>query len=750
MQISPRKTYFYFLLFCVLAELLPAQMLIPISPKIRSQQLIAGPTVLVVTTRPGQEDFGDLSQVRVSAGARLAFLHVTNGESVPADVGPWSLPLVEARRKEEALRSSRTFDGRAFFLNVPDIGLDSNALQREWNVDTIAAKIAQIIATVKPHLILLCTGDFVSKENGQSALIANALRRAAQLCAKGMLDNRKKSSSWRVQCVAEACYSSDGGKKYSLVGKSGETRESKILAQNARSSYASFSLLQNRKQKKGPTYRILEQQGDATSDFIIGRVETVSPRLRTVKKAVGIAGESLLRDGTASIGKVAAAADSISVYLREGLNRYSELDQRALILWKGDLDYFQAREAEKYIDIRASDSILTERQIFLVVARFLRPEFRRGTNQIIFHKAKDEDWIINESSENIFDLNRDSVFRVLSPEHLSYNAPVALYGLDRLTLDEPFRFSIIHQGKSRAESFIITKEISLRYSSRHASVVQTPIIPIAQSSRLVVDSYNFTRDPVDATLFVKGSMCWSDSVRFSLPEKDEQRRDTFHIHWADGLPMGDYPAEIRGSNRRIGEFTGRKLFLPPSGNKRIVLITDRVASPFDEYFRLAGSSLTKISSQQISVALLANTDVLIVDRDTRLDYSSLERKVGQWIRDGGRIIVLPQFSAAPQKYFLDENIAFLCADPIRGSTLKAINAYQESLRTSNGVVRGFIDCPMPSKYDGLLTTVDGKLVLARKDCGRGSVIVSAIDLDAWIGQAIPAGYEIFAKAVFSP
>jgi hypothetical protein len=366
----------------------------------------------------------------------------------------------------------------------------------------------------------------------------------------------------------------------------------------------------------------------------------------------------------------------------------------------------------------------------------------------LFHKTKKEDWAINESLERVFDLKRDSIFRILSPEKLNYNTPVALYGLHQLTLEEPFRFSIIHQGKTRSESFIITKEVQLRYSSRHASVVQTPIVPITNFNRVIVDSYNFTRDPVDGMLFIKDSICWSDTVRFSLFKKDEGRRDTFSLHWVEGLSTGDHRLEIRGSKHIVGSFIGRKIPIQPSWNTKIALISDRILSPLEEYFHVVGADAERITWQQISEKYLSNIDVLLLDRDTRIKSQSVVEIIGQWIRKGGRIIILPQYSISNHCNYFDKDIIFISTSPVKVNTLNAAGAYQEYLRESDAMMRGRIDCSTPSSYEGLITTIDGQLVLASKNDGQGSIILSALDLDLWIAQVDLIGYELLGKLIF--
>ncbi|HLP15567.1 MAG TPA: PIG-L family deacetylase [Bacteroidota bacterium] len=748
---------------------MPAQMLAPISPTIRAQQLKSGPTILVVALRPGQEDFNGLAMLRTTSGARLSFLYMTNGESVPSETGPWSQPIVAARRKEEARRTSIAFDGHAFFLNIPDVGLDSVSMEHAWRADSLTARMTRIVATVKPHLILLCTGADVTPAHVQGSLIASAVRSAADQCAKGFPDVR---SSWRVQCIAEAHHAAEQGAMSLTAAKTKETAEAKRLAATARSMYASLLLQPSHEQAPDRVhYRIIEQEaGNHPSRFILDGIHVSSPELRAVAQSVQRAGESLLSGATARARQsVAAAEESVSVHLQRGLKNYSELDQRALILWKGDLDYLHAKAAERYVDIQVSDSILTERQVFFLSVRFLRQELKSGINQLIFHKSKNEDWGFNETKTTIFDLNRDSIFRVLTPEHLSFNTPVALYGLGRTTLDDPFRFSIVHRGKSDAKSFIMTKEVTLRYSSRHASVVQTPVVPIAEGSRVIVDSYNFTRDPVDGAFFVNDSLCASDTVRFSLNDKDEHRTDTLHLRWASGSSIAEYKGRIGAGKRPIGTFIGRSLTMPSLGGKRIVLVSDRAASPLIEYFAMAGLHVSITPSRRITDALLSNTDVLMIDRDTQLDDFGHGASFVQWIRDGGRVIVLPQFSGSPARLFSPDTVAFRPTDLIQSNALKAVPEYQaslsapidgskdangaasaESVASADGVVRGVIDVPASSQYEKLITTVDGKPVLVRKALGKGMVIVFSIDLDAWIGQRLPAGYAIFAKIVSAP
>jgi len=570
---------------------------------------------------------------------------------------------------------------------------------------------------------------------------------AAHQCAVGNINTMNVPSPWQTQCIASTASLPGRTTSYHLLKNGDHSGEAVLVAEHGRLCYSNLPRFEGTKERNGVTYRILEQQGNSKSVFIIDRIQITSPRLRSVKNVVRRAGESVLKREPASAEKIATALDSVSVYLKLGLKRFNECDQRALVLWKGDLDYFNAKELERQVEISVNDSIVTERQIFLVSIKLLSPKYRQGTNQIMFHKTSKDDWVINESLNNIFDLNRDSVFRVLTPMQLSFTTPVALHGLDRLILDEPFRFSIIHQGKTRDENAILTKEIILQYSPRFASVVQTPIVPIGPLSQLIVDSYNYTRDPAHGILFVKDSICWSDTVHLSLMQKDEGRRDTFHLHWTDGLPAGDYPVKILGMNRPVGSFRGRTIPSLPFNGKKVALLSDRVDSPLEEYFHIIGSYVNRITWQQISEGSLTDMDILIVDRDTRIDEPVMDNKVEPWMKNGGHGIVLPQFSSTNRKYFLHKGITFRRTLPFNVTMLNATQDYQAWLRAGDETIQGVIDCTEPSHFSGLVTTKDGMFVLVRKQEGRGSIIISALDLDAWIGRIDPAGFGLFTKVV---
>jgi len=124
------------------------------------------------------------------------------------------------------------------------------------------------------------------------------------------------------------------------------------------------------------------------SAVLFDRVQIATPRLQSLGRMVRTAGESILKRRASSNKNIADALDGISSCLTEGLHQFSELDQRALINWKGDLDYFQAKDAENSVHITVSDSILTERQLFFIRVNIVNPLYRQGTNQIMFHKTK--------------------------------------------------------------------------------------------------------------------------------------------------------------------------------------------------------------------------------------------------------------------------------------------------------------------------------------------------------------------------
>jgi hypothetical protein len=188
--------------------------------------------------------------------------------------------------------------------------------------------------------------------------------------------------------------------------------------------------------------------------------------------------------------------------------------------------------------------------------------------------------------------------------------------------------------------------------------------------------------------------------------------------------------------------------LQHSRSTRIALVTDRVVSPLEEYFQILGVQAERISWRQISDTHLENKDVLIIDRDTRIEYPDLMAAIGQWIKNGGRVIILPQFSTTDQKNFLHLGISFHRKPSLNMNTLIAKKDYQKYLHGSAAIVRGVLHCSVPSAYEGLISTPDGRLVLASKHDGRGSIIISALDLDVWIAQVETIGYELFEKLIF--
>jgi hypothetical protein len=184
-------------------------------------------------------------------------------------------------------------------------------------------------------------------------------------------------------------------------------------------------------------------------------------------------------------------------------------------------------------------------------------------------------------------------------------------------------------------------------------------------------------------------------------------------------------------------------------NKRCVLVSDRNDSPLQTYFQMVGVDVNILTWQQISEATLANTQVLIVDRDTRIEYLSIEEKIGSWIRNGGHFVVLPQFSLANRQYIINKSLAFRRTLPYPVKNLNGSKEYLDCLPKNDAVIRGVLDCAAPSSFTAILTTKDGTPVLAQRREGRGSIVISALDLDVWIGRVDPAGFELFAKVLFS-
>ncbi|MEN8150802.1 MAG: PIG-L family deacetylase [Planctomycetota bacterium] len=117
--------------------------------------------VAFVAALPGDEHRSTLAYLRRGLGVETTILFLTKGEgglSVSGSELNDDLAMVRAR---EAMEAAAAIGATTDFLALPDIGLTSSADEvfRIWGREEVVRRLALALRQVRPHVVLLGTGD---------------------------------------------------------------------------------------------------------------------------------------------------------------------------------------------------------------------------------------------------------------------------------------------------------------------------------------------------------------------------------------------------------------------------------------------------------------------------------------------------------------------------------------------------------------------------------------------------------------
>ncbi len=643
----------------------------------RNARVLGNPgEVLWIIPRPGAEDFEAIASLREMRGTRSQLLFMTNGEAAPDDRAEWSLAITAGRRKEEALSSARVLGGDAYYGNLPDRAGSWPFVPRA-NLDTAVVNIARVIRMVRPSMVILARDRVTGLgSRTEDSLFTDLLRQAIALAGeKGIMLSTPLPSArvWKVPVFMTPASPSI---RSVTIGPSRSSATSVTrVAAAARGAYESLSAqlqpmpADRYTQSDGKIPRGMKRLGDG--------VMPVSSKLKGTLREMQKISVGLER--TRNLRRARSLVDEgyrhVEEHLQSGLSALPEQDVRTIVSWKGTLDEIQYELAAPGLSVTVSDTLLIGRQVFMINVSVPKRVLRQGTTQIMFQLPADDRWIVNESLKRLFDLQKDSVFRVVTPLENQLSYPVPTFGLNALLLREPFRFAIIHDAPTSAGRFISVREVPLGFAAKDAGVILTPAVLAGSDDPVVIDSYNFSRDSTTGFYWVHDSLCTGTTHEFRLPKKGSVSRDTLSLAW-DSVAVGsDHVIDIHAGRVVVGQVLGRAIAAPSLEGRTVGLRSPRRQSAIGSALRRMGAHVVPMEGS-VEGQKLADLNDLVIDRGARL--SAEDRTVLlAWARRGGNLVVAGNPDATWR--FGSDSLWFAFTDPIPTTdTLAATNLHTRS------------------------------------------------------------------------
>jgi hypothetical protein len=726
--------------------------------------------VLSVSLQPGDEDLPTLALLRLGRGAKVVSVYATTGEATPSDFSGEAPFMLAARRKEESYRVSSYLGCESYYLNLRDPGVVSqrSELERMWNKDTVVSRLLRTIESYRPDVILLqrdLGGDTV-KVSFLRDMVLEAVR-----LARGVTEGRdgqkgQGMKGWSVRRVLADLGSQPGAIRENVGGRHPVWKKTYFsIAQEAARHYESLkTLIQAKSSWSDRAYSFLGQSARQAPRTVEGRIQFTSPRLQKLASWMrSVARTARGKDRTLALATVSSAIDSVDRALATDIPKRSSADRRVLLDWKSTLEDLRCSLLDVDIPLEVSDSLVSRLQLFFVTFKALPSRLKPENTQVLFPGAMNRDWVVNESLESTFPLESSKEFRILTPRSIQFNTPASVFGLDKPYARTNFSFVVIHKDSIRQRNFQYRKTIPLRIVPRFSTEVYTPVVFATSGELVIYRLQNYTRDGVYGETFVDDSLVTSDHRQFRLSTKDSWVLDTLRLSWKGPIPAGDHVHDLKISGEKVGGFVARSFDVVADTVQEIGVISGLHSSSVTEAMRRLNLRYVTLDSASVLTSDMAQFSTLIIDRDAlrlRPDVEGLSARLEEWIRNGGRLIVLPQFNSPPFGVVERAGLGFHSAPPLEPKSALDVDSSSAIVRLPNridaGDWEGWIFArawgSVEVKGDQSTAVVirhadSGVPLLVTKRDGKGAITVVALDLSSQLLNIHPGAYRLFANLV---
>lgn len=614
--------------------------------------------VLSVSLRPGYEDFATLAYLRLARGAVMMSVYATNGEAGESDVqGEYPFSLA-ATRRAEAVAAMHGLDGDARFLNLPDIvaARDTAQVRQLWPSDSLRLKLGEFIAQFRPDLILL-NRDW-SSETGSPVweiLRADLLAAVNNAVAGKVVDLAKGANGGLANWAVSRVVIDNGGpeglrvpweEKHPRWKKSYEQ-----IGEEAAQAYASLAVQRKFwRQGKTPAYIVGYPMPAPSSVKSIaeGLPWPVSQRLRSLEIQLEALTEKTFDGQTREVlPRLAALIDSIEFTIALNQLTLTAGERKSLLQWKGALENLRCSLLGVEVHSTITDTMLTDYQLTYVFVNEVKGLSREGKTDILF-AGLDQTWAVNEDVSKKLPLKLKEEYRLLTPKGLVYNYPPSQTPFQLTPFAKSVLMFVIHQAKSKAQSFVYRRTFNLNFAPRFVAEVMTPIVRVAPDERLVIRLMNNSRDGVADTVEVADSLAHSFRHPFRLSQKGAAMVDTLTLSWNEDLPEGTYTIPVSIDGLPVARFAARKFAAEVDRTKRLGLVTGINRSPTAEALRRLNLNFALVTPDQNFVQRIAALDVLIIDRRALSLLPKLaarRQELDRFVERGGHLIVLAQDAA---------------------------------------------------------------------------------------------------------
>ena len=723
---------------------------------------IKNPSVyLVVALAPGFEDRASIANFRIGSGATVAVVYVTNGEDIPSDFSGEMFYQLASRRKEEAYQALSYLGAQSYFLNVPisEFSNGNNCFRPTTALtQTLNDRLDSVLTQIKPDVIVLNRDPLSeSKESTRLAYLQ-------QLIVNNLRD-KKKAPLWKMKR-----FFVETSERHNAVVVPVEQRDPvwsesyAHMAHTAEGFYASLKY-QLPLWKEGSTHRYVQVSPEKmkSSMPLDKGLPQIGAKLKTLEAAVRpVASIDKSLDREKRLGMLRTAIAQVDAFIQNHAQSMSPVDLRVLAAWKLQLENLRCQILDVRIQYSVSDTIVTPIQVFFLRFGNVDATSNAGKTQILFPGVVQKQWIVNEAQNNFYPLKDSAEFRVLSPRSISLNSTETPQGFGALQMRTPLIFIVSHQDSNPNHNFMYKEEQPLVIAPYRSAEVLSPRVMMYRDTNICVRFRSNVHDKTKGVVYINDPVVSSPQRKIEFPGKNYVETDTLFLVWKDTMLTARHEVTIwAGVGNPVGSFVVQPLDVKVNAKARVAVCSAIENSPVQIALRRLGVAATPLEATDFSAKEMSDHSVIIVDQFSFNKFLGLGKQLDsmeQWLRHGGRLIILPQYGTERVNPFLGNEITFTdlsvgdCKEKLFIDSTDDVfhlpNIIEESSFNGEPFVISYNELAEKKSGDSkVLMKAGTRVLLLEKRLEQGRIFYCAVNLFPRLLDLHKASYELLANLI---
>jgi len=716
---------------------------------------------LVIAAAPGFEDRASIAQFRIRDGATVAVAYITNGEDIPSDLNGEMFYQLASRRKEEAYRALAYLGAQSYFLNIPvnDFSAGVNCFHPTAALtNTLSGRLDSVLAQVMPDIIVLDRDPLSeNKESERTSylkrLIMNDLR------------GKKRTSLLSVKRLFVPSAEAVKGAALPVEQRDSVWSESSLqMARRAEGFYASLRRQIPLWDEHAPhRYTQAFPENVKPSLPLDKGLPEIGQKLKTLLPAInslGSADKLLNREKRlAMIRRTIALVDS---FIQNEAALMDPIDLRVLASWKLQLENLRCEVLGVAIHYSVSDTIITPVQVFFLKFGTFGPVLAGGITQIVFPGVIQKEWIVNEARNSFYSLKDSEQFRILSPRGISLNSTETPQGFAAMQVRTPMVFIVSHRDPDPARNFMYKEEIPLIIAPYRSAEILSPQVMMYRDTVVSVRFRSNVRDESRAVLHLNDAVVSSPDKTLDMQGKNFVEIYTLPLVWKDTLLTSPRQVTIwAGKGNPAGSFTVHPPDVKAAITKNVGICSAVEKSPVLTALHRLGASTTSLDMARFSPSALSDLSVIVVDQFSFDTFARAGRQldsVEQWLRHGGRLVILPQHGTVPKTALLGDDVSFTdfsaddCAEKISSdstdSILYAPNRIDVSQFAGTPFALAYTQLDVKKNGDSkILITSGSRALVCERRMDQGKIFYCALNLFPRLLDLQRASYALLANLI---